>query len=194
MQPDDYAICIFKTDNTWFVEEVFSIYGDGTYTPLSGPFTYEQAKAYFLDYILHDYPKLTTNWYELGYRRFDDFDELDKYLALNKSVRQSINAYLSDLCKLVKSNFDKLTDFKVGATGMYFKMPKVINQQKYQITYIFDYSKKPYTIQCKQSKIENDGFIYSKLVKQSATQYTDLTQAELAFKEKLISNLKDGKK
>ena len=194
VQSDDWAICIFKTDNTWFIEEVFSIYGDGTYTPLSGPFTYEQAKAYFLDYMLYDYPKFTTNWYELGYRRFDDFDELDKYLALNKSVRQSINAYLNNLCKLVKSNCDKLTDFKVGATGMYFKMPKVINQQKYQITYIFDYSKKPYTIQCKQSKIENDGFIYGKPVKQSSTQYTDLTQAELAFKEKLISNLKDGKK
>ena len=194
VQPDDYAICIFKTDNTWFVEEVFSIYGDGTYTPLSGPFTYEQAKAYFLDYMLYDYSKLTTVWYELGYRRFDDFDELDKYLALDKSVRQSINAYLNNLCKLVKSNCDKLTDFKVGATGMYFKMPKVINQQKYQITYIFDYSKKPYTIQCKQSKIEKDGFIYGKPVKQSSTQYTDLPQAELAFKEKLISNLKDGKK
>lgn len=79
VQPDDRAICVFKAGNAWFIEEVFSIYGDGTYTPLSGPFTYEQAKAYFLDYMLNDYPKLTTNWYELGYRRFDDFDELDKY-------------------------------------------------------------------------------------------------------------------
>ena len=193
VQPDDSVICIFKTDNTWFVEEVFSIYGDGTYTPLSGPFTYEQAKAYFLDYMLHDYPKLTTVWYELGYHRFDDFYELDKYLALNKSVRQSINDYLSNLCKLVKSNLDKLADFKVGATGMYFEMPKVINQQKYQITYIFDYSKKPYTIRYEQSKIENNGFIYGKPVKQSSTQYTDLAQAEQAFKERLISSLKDDK-
>lgn len=193
VQPDDWAICIFKTDNTWFVEEVFSIYGDGTYTPLSGPFTYEQAKAYFLDYMLYDYSKLTTVWYELGYRRFDDFDELDKYLALNKSVRQSINAYLNNLCKLVKSNFDKLTDFKVGATGMYFEMPKVINQQKYQITYTFDYSKKPYTIKYEQSKIENNGFIYGKPVKQSSTQYTDLAQAEQAFRDNLINNLKDKK-
>ena len=73
-------------------------------------------------------------------------------------------------------------------------MPKVINQQKYQITYTFDYSKKPYTIKYKQSKIENNGFIYGKPVKQSSTQYTDLVQAEQAFKDKLISNLKDGKK
>lgn len=194
VQPDDCAICIFKTDNTWFVEEVFSIYGDGTYTPLSGPFTYEQAKAYFLDYMLYDYPKLTTVWYELGYRRFDDFDELDKYLALNKSVRQSINAYLTNLCKLVKPNLNKLADFKVGATSMYFEMPKVINQRKYQIAYIFDYSKKPYTIKYEQYKIENNGFIYGKPVKQSSTTYTDLAQAEQAFKEKLISSLKDDKK
>lgn len=194
VQPDDRAICVFKTGNVWFVEEVFSIYGDGTHTPLSGPFTYEQAKAYFLDYMLHDYPKLTTNWYELGYRRFDDFDKLDKYLALNKSVRQSINAYLNNLCKLVKSNLDKLADFEVGATCMYFEMPKVINQQKYQITYIFDYSKKPYTIKYEQSKIENNGFIYGKPVKQSSTTYTDLAQAKQVFKERLISSLKDVKK
>lgn len=194
VQPDDWAICIFKTDNTWFVEEVFSIYGDGTHTPLSGPFTYEQAKNYFLDYMLHDYPKLTTAWYELGYRRFDDFDELDKYLALNKSVRQSINDYLSNLYKIVKPNLDKFADFKVGATGMYFEMPKVIDQQKYQITYIFDYSKKPYTIKYEQSKIENNGFIYGKPVKQSFITYTDLVQAEQAFKERLISSLKDDKK
>ena len=194
VQPDDRAICVFKADNAWFIEEVFSIYGDGTHTPLSGPFTYEQVKSYFLDYMLHDYPKLTTAWYELGYRRFDDFDELDKYLALDKSTRQSINDYLSDLYKLVKSNFDKFTDFKVGATDMYFEMPKVINNQKYQITYIFDYSKKPYTIKYEQSKIENNGFIYGKPVKQSSTQYTGLAQAEQAFKERLISSLKDDKK
>lgn len=194
VKPDDRAICVFKTDNAWFIEEVFSIYGDGTHTPLSGPFTYEQAKAYFLDYMLYDYPKLTTNWYELGYRRFDDFDELDKYLALDKSVRRSINDYLSDLYKLVKSNLDELADFKVGATDIYFEMPKVINQQKYQITYTFDYSKKSYTINYEQSKIENDGFIYGKPAKQSSTTYTNLVQAEQAFKEKLISSLKDDKK
>lgn len=193
VQPDDRAICVFKTDNAWFVEEVFSIYGDGTHTPLSGPFTYEQAKAYFLDYMLHDYPKLATVWYELDYRRFDDFNELDKYLDLDKSTRQSINDYLSDLYKIVKLNSDKLADFKVGATDIYFEMPKVINRQKYQITYTFDYSKKSYTIKYEQSKIENDGFIYGKPAKQSVTKYTDLVQAEQAFKEKLISSLKDDK-
>lgn len=145
--PDDRAICVFKTGNAWFIEEVFSIYGDGTYTPLSGPFTYEQAKAYFLDYMLHDYPKLTTNWYELGYRRFDDFDELDKYLALNKSVRQSINNYLKDLYKIVKSNLNKVIEFKVGATGMrfdarrYFWCLSMPDKQEYQITYTFSYQK-----------------------------------------------------
>lgn len=193
VQPDDRAICVFKTDNAWFIEEVFSIYGDSTHTPLSGPFTYEQAKAYFLDYMLHDYSKLTTTWYELGYRRFDDFNELDKYLALDNSVRQSINSYLKNLYKIVKSNLDELTDFKVGITDIYFEMPRVINQQKYQITYTFDYPKKPYTINYEQFKIENDGFIYGKPVKQSSTKYTDLSQAEQAFREKLMSNLKDDK-
>lgn len=199
VQPDDRAICVFKTDNAWFIEEVFSIYGDGTHTPLSGPFTYEQAKAYFLDYMLHDYPKLTTVWYELGYRRFDDFDELDKYLALDKSVRRSINNYLSDLYKIVKSNSDKVTEFEVGATGMlfvatrYFWGPSMPDKQEYQITYTLDYQRKPYVIQYKLN-YANNGVVSETAKEKSSTQYTDLVQAEQAFKEKLISNLKDGKK
>lgn len=199
VKPDDRAICVFKTDNTWFIEEVFSIYGDGTHTPLSGPFTYEQAKVYFLDYMLYDYSKLTTDWYELGYRRFDDFDELDKYLALDKSVRRSINNYLKDLYKIVKPNLDELADFKVGATGMqfvatrYFWSPSMSDKQEYQITYTFSYQKKPYVIQYKLNYVDND-VVSETAEEKSSTQYTDLPQAEQAFKEKLISNLKDGKK
>lgn len=199
VQPDDWAICVFKTDNNWFIEEVFSIYGDGTHTPLSGPFTYEQAKAYFLDYMLYDYSKLTTAWYELCYRRFDDFNELDKYLALDKLVRRSINDYLSDLYKIVKSNLNKVTEFEVGATGMrfvatrYFWSPSMFDKQEYQITYTFSYQKKPYVIQYKLNYVNND-IVSETAEEKSSTQYTDLPQAEQAFKEKLISNLKDGKK
>ena len=199
VKPDDRAICVFKTDNTWFIEDVFSIYGDGTHTPLSGPFTYEQAKVYFLDYMLYDYSKLTTDWYELGYRRFDDFDELDKYLALDKSVRHSINNYLKDLYKIVKPNLDELADFKVGATGTWFVAtrcfwsPSMSDKQEYQITYTFSYQKKPYVIQYKLNYVNND--VVSETVEEkSSTKYTDLAQAEQAFREKLMINLKDGKK
>lgn len=199
VQPDDRAICVFKAGDAWFIEEVFSIYGDGTHTPLSGPFTYEQAKAYFLDYMLYDYPKLTTAWYELGYRRFDNFNELDKYLALDKSVRRSINNYLKDLYKIVKPNLDKLADFKVGATGMWFVAtrcfwsPSMSDKQEYQITYTFSYQKKPYIIQHELNYVNND--VVSETAEEKfSTKYTDLTQAEQAFKEKLISSLKDDKK
>lgn len=199
VQPDDRAICVFKTDNAWFIEEVFSIYGDGTHTPLSGPFTYEQAKAYFLDYMLYDYSKLTTNWYELGDRRFDDFNGLDTYLALDKLVRQSINNYLNDLYKIVKSNLDKVTEFEVGATGMrfvatrYFWEPSLSDKQEYQITYTLDYQRKPYTIKYELNYVNND-VVSETAEEKSSTQYIDLAQAEQAFKEKLIGNLKDGKK
>lgn len=199
VQPDDRTICVFKAGNAWFIEEVFSIYGDSTHTPLSGPFTYEQAKAYFLDYMLHDYPKLMTVWYELGYRRFDDFNELDKYLALDESVRRSINNYLKDLYKRVKPNLDELADFKVGATGMwfvatrYFWSPSMPDKQEYQITYTFSYQKKPYIIQYELNYVNND-VVSETAEEKSSTQYTDLSQAEQAFSEKLMSNLKDGKK
>lgn len=199
VQPDDRTICVFKAGNAWFIEEVFSIYDDGTHTPLSGPFTYEQAKAYFLDYMLYDYPKLTTAWYELGYRRFDDFDELDKYLALDKSTRQSINDYLSDLYKIVKSNSDKVTEFEVGSTGMrfvairYFWGPSMPDKQEYQITYTLDYQRKPYTIEYELNYVNND-VVSETAEEKSSTQYTDLVQAEQAFREKLMNNLKDDKK
>lgn len=119
-------------------------------------------------------------------------------MALDRSVRHSINDYLSDLYKLVKSNSDEVTEFEIGATGMrfvatrYFWGPSMPDKQEYQITYTLDYQKKPYVIQYKLNYVNND--IVSETAKEkSSTQYTDLAQAELAFKEKLISNLKDGK-